>query len=234
MIILSAYLFIGLFPFLLLPGSVRAEGTENIISSCQPIYGGGETCIQTENIAINKTVQDPQTLQYVDNLGANDPKYAPGQTVQFRIAVKNTSNVSVKNIKVEDRLPQYMDDPKIINFNIDNLNPNETKTLISRGKIASKNSLPDDNKTICLINQAIAAQNQQISQDNSQFCIQKNEAPSATGNPVNPISTKGGLSVYPPSDAKATPATGPETVALFGLFASCLFGLMLRKKSIKR
>jgi uncharacterized repeat protein (TIGR01451 family) len=223
-IYLFTYWTIGLFSFLLFPDLVSASAI------CQPIYGGGESCAQTGKITINKTVQNPQTLQYVDNLGALDPKYNPGQIVQFQITIKNTSNISIKNIEIKDRLPQYMDGTKIITFNINNLNAQETQIFTLKGKVTSKNNLPEDKEIICLINQATATQNQQTSQDNSQFCIQKNLESSTTTQPANPSSTKGGLPVYPPSTTNITPQTGPETIALFGLFASGLAGFMLRKK----
>lgn len=238
---LSILFFSILFVFSLVTASsklVWAASEENT-ASCQPIYGGGETCVQTGNITINKTIQNPQTLQYVDNLGTDDSKYAPGQLVHFKIIVKNKSNASIKNIVVKDRLPQYVDcayggtgqcdsATKIINLIIDNLNANETKTFTIVGIIASKSQLPENKETICLINQGVAVQMQQISQDNSQFCIQKNSAPSSNTQPVTPGTTKGGLPVYPPSGAKTTPQTGPETIALFGLFASGLIGYILR------
>jgi len=236
-IYLFAYLIFGLFSILLSPGIVTADNQEN----CQPIYGGGESCVQKGKVAINKTVRNPQTLQYVENLGVQDPKYSPNQTVQFQITVKNTSNTPIGNIEIKDRLPQYLDcasevssqcnnATKIITFTIDNLNANEIKIYTFKGKVASINNLSEDKEAICLVNQALATQNKQTSQDNSLFCIQKNEAPSATTQQTNPGSTKGGLPVYPPSRTKSTPGTGPETVALFGLLASGLFGFMLRQK----
>ncbi len=42
-------------------------------SSCQAIYGGGQTCIQVGNVVINKTVKNPKTGSFVDNLNVNDP-----------------------------------------------------------------------------------------------------------------------------------------------------------------
>ncbi len=228
-IYLFAYLIFGLFSILLSPGIVTADNQKN----CQPIYGGGESCIQTGKVAINKTVRNPQTLQYVENLNAQDPKYSPGQTMQFQITVKNTSNTPIRNIEIKDRLPQYLDcaseaanqcnnTTKIIAFTIDNLNANEIRIYTLKGKVASISNLPEDKKTICLVNQTLATQNKQTSQDNSLFCIQKNK--------TNQNTTKGGLPVYPPSKTKATPGTGPETIALFSLLASGLFGFILRQK----
>ncbi len=56
--------------------------------SCQPIYGGGQTCVTTANILINKKVLNPSTNVFVDNLGINDPKYQPGFIVNFRLEIR--------------------------------------------------------------------------------------------------------------------------------------------------
>lgn len=259
-ICLLGYIFIELLSSLLFSGSLassafastlnedpRLNSAVDLVSqpSCQPIYGGGENCAQTENITINKTVQNPRTLKYVDNLDTNDPKYNPDQTVLFQITVKNTSKASIKNIEVKDRLPQYVDcasggagqcnnAAKIIAFRIDNLNANETKSFTLKGKIVSKSNLPQGKETICLINQAVATQKQQNSQDNARFCINKNQAFSAITPSVNRTGTKGGLPVYSPSKTKTTPATGPEALAVVGLFASGFLGFLLRKNTSKR
>lgn len=253
-IYLFVYCFIWLFSFPLFPGSIAAaqpnRNTESAINedklpACQPIYGGGENCIQTENIAIDKKVQNPQTLKYVDNLYANDPGYNPGQIVQFQISVKNSSNKPASNIIIKDRLPQYMDcsseeadkcnnAAKIITLTIDNLKSNETKAFILKGKTASAPKLPAGKQTICVVNQGVATRAQQTSQDNAQFCIQKNGVSSTTTPSVNQTGTKGGLSVYSPSKTKTTPPTGPETLSLLGLIAAGVLGSILRKNRIKR
>jgi len=47
--------------------------------------------------------------QYVDNYAATDPRFNAGQKVFFQIKVKNTANVTLKNIQVKDVLPSYVD-----------------------------------------------------------------------------------------------------------------------------
>ena len=77
-------------------------------TSCQPIYGGGQTCVTTGNISINKTVMNPQTNKMVDNLSINDPKYKPGFIVTFQINVTNTGNNNISRINIVDFFPQYV------------------------------------------------------------------------------------------------------------------------------
>jgi uncharacterized repeat protein (TIGR01451 family) len=105
---------------------------------CQPIYGGGETCISVGNLLLNKTVQNPQTKAYVDNLSlSSDPKYGPSQKVEFKLSITNTGNSKLDTVTVADTFPSYINyssgpgtyDPgtKTLTFQDFNLNPNETK-----------------------------------------------------------------------------------------------------------
>ncbi|MCL4353627.1 DUF11 domain-containing protein [Patescibacteria group bacterium] len=198
-------------------------------TSCQPIYGGGQTCVQSPSISINKTVQDPQTGNFVDNLSINDPKYTPGQNVTFQIAVTNTGNTSLSNIDVSDIFPQFVDfvsgpgnfdaKSKNLSFTIDQLDPNQTKTYTVVGKISS--NLPQNASTLCVVNQAVAAAGNSQSQDNAQFCIQNQIA-----------TTKGGLPVMPPTRITVTPPTGPEALPLLALIPSGFLGLILKRLSI--
>ncbi len=43
------------------------------------------------------------------------------------------------------------------------------------------------------------------------------------------VTTKGGLKVFPAAPVQKTPATGPEDMALAGLFSSGIVGYILRK-----
>ncbi len=205
-------------------------------SQCQPIYGGGQVCVQSGNIVVNKTVQNPKTLTYVDNLGMNDIKYSPDQTINFQITVSNVSDNEVQNIKVVDTLPQYVlftsgpgtYDPKAntLTFTLSSLAGKKSQTFTVTGRIASYDTITQTGIT-CVVNQAMETSNNQTSTDNAQFCIEK---PSVTPTPGVPMTTKGGLPIYPPK-ATTTPPTGPETLALFALLPSAAAGFFLRKKS---
>src|SRR4051812_31908320 len=87
---------IGLFT-LLFTGVAFADP-----KNCRPIYGGGETCIEDKDFTIDKRVQNPQDQQFVDNLGINDPTYAPEATVNFALTVKNVSKNSISNMTITD------------------------------------------------------------------------------------------------------------------------------------
>lgn len=199
-------------------------------SSCQPIYGGGQTCITSSNILIDKKVLNPSTNTFVDNLGINDPKYKPDFIVYFQINLINTSDKTLSKIAVRDTFPQYItfnaglgnfdNKTRTLSFNADDLKPNESKTYTIIGRVAAKDKLPQE--IICVVNQAIATtDNNQTSQDNTQFCIE------------NAAATKGGFPVLSPSPMKQTPATGPEAMALFAMIPTGIAGFVLRKFSFK-
>src|SRR5438876_1069588 len=137
-----------LFAYSLISLSLPSSATaQEMIPSCHPIYGGGENCTQTDSIEINKTVQNPKDSKFVENLGPNDPKYSPGQNIQFQITVKNSSGNTANNITIKDNLPRYINcdasgigtcdgSNKTITININTLNRNEAHTMIIKGKIA--------------------------------------------------------------------------------------------------
>ncbi|MCL4415439.1 MAG: DUF11 domain-containing protein [Actinobacteria bacterium] len=209
----------------------------NADTSCQPIYGGGQTCEQVGNISVNKTVLNPKTNTFVDNLDVNDVKFSPDQTINFKINITNTGSAKLNKISLRDVFPQFVNfvsgtgnfeaSMKLLSFTIDGLNPNETKTFDIQGKVAPNDQLPNDKGIVCVVNQAVATVEGtgQVSQDNSQFCIQKTVLTAET-------TTKGGLKVFPQPTITTTPSTGPEMWSLLGLIPTGTLGYFLRKKSL--
>lgn len=210
----------------------------NASTSCQPIYGGGETCVQVGKISINKTVKNPVTGSFVENLNINDPKYSPTSTVNFQITVTNTGSENISSTTVKDTFPNFVtfvsgpkdgkfdSNSKVLTFTVGNLSAGASKTFDVSAKVADQGSLPADQGVTCVVNQVNATSNDnQQSSDNSQFCIEKPTQPGTT--------TKGGLKVFPAPAVVTTPATGPEMFPLIGLIPSGLFGIFLRKKTSK-
>lgn len=205
---------------------------------CQPIYGGGQSCVQAGNILINKTVMNPSTSVLVDNLSVNDPKYGPDFIVNFQLVVTNTGSSTLSKVEVKDIFPQYVkfssgpgtfdSNTNTLTFTVENLAASESRTFNIQGKVVSANDLP--NQTVCVVNQAIATSDKQSSQDNAQLCIEK-AVP--TPIPAGPITTKGGLPVMPPAKVVTTPPTGPEALALAALIPTGILGQFLRKRASK-
>lgn len=184
--------------------------------------------VKSSILSVNKTVQKPGTSSFVENLGVNDPKYAPAQSVQFQIVITNTGNTTLTNIKVADHLPQYLknaaDNSDSVTTTIPSLAPGQSQTITLTANIADAPSLPIDQRVFCLVNQATATSGDQTSTDNAQLCVE---------NPtVEPrVTTKGGLPVYEPQPVTSTPSTGPEAMALAALLPTGAFGYFLRRFS---
>ena len=194
--------------------------------NCQTQYGTSN-CPTTTTIVVNKTVQNPSTKQYVDNLGAgqNDPKYAPSSVVPFKITVTNTGNTKVTNLTITDTIPQYTTSntkggSNQVFFTVDSLNPGESKTYDLNVQVVPDAKLPTDQNIICVTNKADANATAASAHDEASFCISHNLP-----------TTKGGTPIYPSTPAKTTPKTGPELLALIGLIPSGLTGFALRRKS---
>ena len=230
---------LSLFVFLAAGSPVNAAQTPN----CQPIYGGGTSCEQTDPITINKQIQNPATQEYGDNLNAAAKIFVPGETIRFKLTLSNTGNSSVKTIQVADVFPQYIDysrgqgkydrATRTYTFTIDELKAKENKVFFIEGKVVSQDKLPSTPSN-CIINQSSATFGDKISQDNAQLCVGKTAAPVAAAGKVAPTgapASKGGQPIYPPAKAQTTPDTGPHSLALLGLFPLGALGFYLRTKA---
>ncbi len=204
-------------------------------TTCSPVYGGGQNCITSGQLSINKTVKNPVTGQFVDNLGLNDPKFSANDVVPFEITVTNTSGSTINNITVTDNFPSLIpcnagpgtctNNQNV--FTIGTLNAGQSQTFDLSGRVVA--SLPNQS-VICdgtTTNTAIAqASGQPTVQDTAQVCVQNQVLAATPG-------VKGGVSVFPPPSVTATPKTGPEALALVALLPTGLLGKFLRKKSSK-
>ena len=205
-------------------------------TTCTPIYGGGQSCVQSGNLLIDKKVQNPQNNAFVDNLGVNDPRYAPNQKVNFQITVTNTGSTTFGKVSIQDTLPQYV---FLANGNtsmeVTDLKPNDSRTIMLVGQVVDASQLPANQSVICVLNQVTANADNQNSSDNAQFCIEKaGQSVTVTTQPAATTpsgTTKGGIKVFPQSTVTKTPPTGPEAFALFALIPSAGLGYFLRKRS---
>ncbi len=179
--------------------------------SCPSVYGA--QC-PTGNIAINKTIQNPQTGEYVDSLSANGPNFLPGEKVHFKIQVSNTGSSEIDNITVTDKFPQFLNfvsgpaqfdtNNNSLSWNINKLSPGDSLYFDITAQIASKN-LPDVGIS-CITNFAQAQQGQQTSQDTVPFCFQTKVLGTAT----------------------TLPKTGPNsTLIILGITITSLIGASL-------
>lgn len=202
---------------------------------CQPIYGGGETCIKTQDITVDSKVLNPSTNKMVDNLGLNDAKYKPGFIVTFQVVITNNRKTVIEKANIQDIFPQFVTfssgpgsfdaSTRTLAFDADNLMPSETRTFNILGRIVDANQLSFSENAICLANQVIVSvPDPALGQDNSQLCIEKKSAPPA-------VIAKGGFPVLSPVPVYTSPSTGPEALILFALIPTGIAGWFLRRKS---
>lgn len=231
---MNKYLLLTLFAYLFITVSpANATGT-SAGGVCQPIYGG-QVCV-TENLLIDKKVQNPKTNDFVDSLGVNDPKYQPNTLVPFKVTIKNTGDTTIGEITAKDTYPLHVDfasgpgsfdsNTHTLTFVVNDLKKDESRTFSLVGRIVTADKLPVNQGIVCVVNQASATTNGKTAHDNSQFCIIKDVLAAKI-----PTETKGGLKVFEKPQVKATPPTGPGMLALVGLIPSGIAGFVLRRKT---
>lgn len=248
------YTFILIAAFFLLHGDVHAQTREEILSSCFPLFGGGQTfCQQSKDLLIDKKLLSPakqlslnenaSDSDFVDNITPDGTVYMPNQLTALRLFITNTSNRELKDIKVEDLLPlqyinfvksdgQYDPKTKTVKATIQSLKPKETKTLNILLQTVPANQLPQKENAICVVNQARVNVGREQSRDNSQMCIktQISQQSLASQPPSQPPTTKGGIPLYTPPQTQKTPDTGASLITFVSLLTSTLVGFVLQKK----
>lgn len=192
----------------------------NAAVSCQPIYGGGQSCIQVGPVYIKKLVSHPKTGSFVDSLDQNADKFSPDQSLSFQITVTNTGTTMLPKVTIKDTFPREVKDingpgaldtaNKILTYELSNLNPGESRTNTISAKIISAGELADG--ITCAVNQSTAAAESESSQSNVKFCIQK-LAIGAPGVVIAPTAAPGvtGVPVTPAEGAKGAPITPAVT-----------------------
>lgn len=212
-------------------GSAHAAGVESGYGApCEPIYGGGEVCVSKGQILINKTVKNPETGAFVENLSlSSDPKYSANGVVDFQLTLTNTGKETLNEVTVTDTFPSYVryesgsgtynEENNTLSFKVTDLQAGESRVFNVSGRITNVDSLPADQAVTCVVNQVKATSSENESSDVSQFCISKVIT-----------TTKGGLEVMPAPIMEETPATGPG-LALLALIPAGVGGMILRRKA---
>ncbi len=244
--------------------SVFAGGTDN--TNCKPIFGGGENCTSTAptsgassastsapQFEIKKFVKNPKTQTYVEDLTNKDPMYSAGDTVSFKLTVKNNASTALSNIIIKDTLPEtvefnggagtYDSNKRVLSIALDKLNSNESRDFYVMASVVKSVKYPDGKNVLCSTNSSSITAEYKTATDKVQFCISKNADNSTSVNSVvvtptptsvtenAPATTKGGLPLYPPTNATTTPPTGPEDWTLIGLIPTAISGFLLRRKT---
>jgi len=203
----------------------------------------------TTNLTIHKTVLNPQSNRYVDNMGLHDSMFHPGDPITFHVTIGNTGSATILQVVIKDVFPKYVTfisapgsfDPisKTLTILTLNLAPNTTQTFSISGRVMDPDLLPNQSTT-CDNNQATAgSNNNQTVQDAAQFCILNTQAtaskslsPSAGSGSSTSQQNQNTQQVYPPASTTTTPDTGAGDWAIVTMITFALSGIFLRRNAI--
>lgn len=196
-------------------------------SDCQMIYGGGEVCNTAVSYQLNKQVQTVKKGgEFVENLTINDHKFVAGETVNYKITVKNTGKDTVKDLRITDTLPGQLEFASAKNgkYNNDNRTVTFTVNSLDNGKSAEfiiSTKVKNDVNASCPINNVTSIDsNGNAAEDTAMICIDHESIP-----------TKG-PTVQQTPPMKQTPSTGPEMLSLAALIPTGALGMYLKRKKI--
>ncbi|MBU1126851.1 hypothetical protein KKF11_00695 [Patescibacteria group bacterium] len=141
---------------------------------CESQYGGGEVCVRTGELQIDKKVWNPEYEKWFDNLGVGDYRFAPGEIVRFKLIIKNVGDETFGIVDVRDYLPAYLKHHSgDIEFKIEHLTAGETEEREFETKVVSSADLPNDKSLICVVNSAEAWSGDEKDKDTAQACLEK-------------------------------------------------------------
>lgn len=163
---------------------------------CERQYGGGEICVKTGNVQVDKEILNPADGKFVDNLSLTSEKFTPGQEITFKIKVKNVGDAEFAKAEVKDILPSTLElTSGETTYEIKNLKVGETNEKILKAKVVSEDKLPKDKSVICDVNAAEAKSDSEKDRDTSQFCIEKRILGATTLPQAGPEDVLLGLSI---------------------------------------
>lgn len=141
---------------------------------CEKQYGGGEICVKTGQLQINKEVWDPDGKKFVDNLGISSRRFAPGEEITFRLSTKNVGDATFDKVQVIDSLPQHLELVSgNTSFDINNLTVGNTQSAEIKARVVSADKLPSDKSIICEVNSAEVVSGAERDRDTAQVCLEK-------------------------------------------------------------
>ena len=138
--------------------------------TCTTQYGGGQTCVSTGQLLVNKKVFNPETSQMVDNLTLNDHLFVVGDEITYSVEVKNVGDYTLNNVNFTDTLPAILTwTSGELNSKINSLTPGQIRTFTLKATV-------NKNGVCCVLNTAKAETNGASDSDTAQICI-KSAAP---------------------------------------------------------
>ena len=140
---------------------------------CEAQYGGGEVCVKTGQLQIDKEVFDPNQKKFVDNLGISSYKFTPGAEVIFKLKIKNVGDATFEKVEVNDTLPAHLERLSgDTSFEIKDLTAGKTEEREIKTKVVKTDKFPEGKSIICEVNIAEVVSGGERDKDTSQVCLQ--------------------------------------------------------------
>lgn len=208
--------------------SMFAVGQAYAEAECQEVFGGGEVCPSEIQHDVDKKVQLPFSGDYIENISATgSSKYVAGDLVNFKVIIKNTSNIKLSNIDVTDTLPEFSEfyagpgnvktseGKTTVSFPVKDLEPSKSFEFFITARIVDESKWSSSESVICRKNTVkTVADGKDVRADSAQVCFVRR---------VLGVS-KGGV-----KGAVVTPPTGPSLLGFIGLFIMGAGGFFLRR-----
>lgn len=86
-----------------------------LAETCGDGQYGTVICPPTD-VTIDKTVRNPITGVFVENLLSGDATYSPGSEVTYKLKIVNSSNQSFDEVKIEDILPDKVTTASVASY----------------------------------------------------------------------------------------------------------------------
>jgi len=122
----------------------------NAYASCEDVYGGGERCIINKSFRIEKEVRIKGDSTWREKVILEDLD----DIVEFRITVRNTGELEVDDVKMEDILPDELKrvGGSGLTETFDNFKPGDSEKFIIEAELTD--DAKDENKSDCFVNRA--------------------------------------------------------------------------------
>src|SRR3989344_9210787 len=151
---------------------------------------GTDACPPTD-LTINKTVRNPITGVFVENLVSGDATYSPKDVVIFNLSIHNGSNRSFSTVQITDTLPERLTDPKVDESDLnkvrdvknpdsktlvfllkDELKAGESREVIVKATVEGAGSFPKDQTLVCdITNRAEVTAEDRRDDDTASLCV---------------------------------------------------------------
>ena len=170
-------------------------------------YGGGApsySIVIDKMVAIKGGATKGGQPVFVDNLTPSDARYIPGDRVEFQVKIRNTANINLTNVQVQDILPDWLDAAegpgsyngatRTITWSYPQLLAGEERIERVVAQVKPQQELPADKGLMCMNNKAVVSANNAYDEDTAQLCVEKQ---------VTMVTTKGGQPITQNPEAGA-------------------------------